>query len=144
MKQSKASKYRPSLTEAQLKHMIHLVKKDLMEGSDNEPLTISCISTLAPFIAKIECGKKPDYVVSMASQDLLDLGLPERETGRETGLFTGFTAAQKGEFCYNKMLQNLDSCSIDEIQLAKEYAYLHDKMSQEEEFEYEKTMMVLK
>lgn len=140
--QATRSKYRPVLTAAQIVHILALAKLE----SPLSDLSISVISTLAPFQAKIEnSGILPAYTAVPPKPSTLEsLGgsmLGRSINGMDASLVLldeiGLrkTDKSKEEYwarCYAKYCLEPTICSLEEIQAATEHKYLNDLMSPEE------------
>ena len=138
---NKNIKYRPSLTEEQLLHIVTLAKCE-------NPLSLTSIqlvSQLAPYVAKIEAGSLvPSYVpsqhkpVSKTQSILESLGhdcTPETE---EEKFQASLVKEDLWELAYEKYKENPSSCTSLELTYAQEHRYLNDLMSPEEVKEWER------
>lgn len=121
---TKALKYRPVLTAAQITHILSLAKLE----SPMTDTSISVIATLSPFLAKIEnAGITPAYSTQAATSKDLDLGGSYQHESKEA----------YWEHCYTKTKANPTSCSLEEIEAANEHRYIKDLMSVEEQAVFE-------
>lgn len=112
-------KFRPVLTHAQLIHLISLCKKDMSTES------IQCISVLAPYEYKIQNrAVSPSYTKeSISISDSLGLG-------------DTITSNVHPADLYETWRNDPSLLSLSELETAREYAYLNDLMSPEEEISY--------
>lgn len=126
-------KYRPVLSATAIAHIIALAKSEHPLSSRS----IEVIATLSPFLAKIEnAGVAPAYTQAPPKPSLEEsLGMVETATVQ---LF-GESKEKYWHSCYNKYKINPVSCSLVEIEAAREHMYLHDLMSPEEIEEFEAT-----
>jgi hypothetical protein len=129
------TKHRPSLTLEQLKHIAYLAKQDVYNAD-----SLNLLSTLVPFIAKIEVGASKGAYSTKPKQSIEDkLGM---NTAPMYCITVGkhITAVTKEEYwkwCYAKYSEDIDTCTLPELQAAKEHMYLHDLMSPEEAKQFE-------
>jgi len=133
-------KYRPSLTAAQIAHILRLSKLHLSdyEGVDRQDIDISksVIKTLAPFLAKIQnYAIEPAFTTSPKLTTLELLG--EVDSTR----LASVDKIARNQFCYNLYLQDPNSCDLSQIAAAKEHMYVNDLMTPEEEAAYEADMI---
>lgn len=130
----KTAKYRPVLTEQQITHILELTKKDL------SPISMSIISVLSPFQAKI-ANKAiiPAYTTGDASRP----SLLESLGGTSSEELTASHANKEDYWkaCYDKYVANPASCSLQEIEGYKMYSYINSLMTEKEEQEFELSMM---
>ena len=122
-------KYRPVLTSTQIAHVITLCKKDLSGES------LSVISTLAPFMAKIENnGITPAYKTEAKSSlfELLEY--------QENGLINYDAMRFK---IYQKWIDNPESCNAEELEKVLEYKYGNELMTPEELKDYQTNVLKL-
>ena len=127
-----AKKYRPSLTAQQVSTILTLAKTALPLTDE----TMSLISTLAPFMAKIENdGIVPAYTVSNKppANSLESLG------GMITSDANSHVSKEAHwEQCYLRILEvGAAACTLETIQAAEEHRYLNDLMTPEEETAHE-------
>ena len=116
-------KYRPVLTSTQIAHVITLCKKDLSGES------LSVISTLAPFMAKIlNNGIRPSYKTE-TKNSLLE-SLEYQENGRIDYDAMRFKV-------YQKWIDNPDSCNGAELEQVQDYKFGNGLMTPEELRDYE-------
>lgn len=134
-----AKKYRPSLTVNQMIHIVNRAKEDYaqFDAPDYDTLNLSIISTLAPFLSKIEndalvasynpslTSAKPSTLESLGGSPSIDSLLEQ-------------TKEQYWEACYKK-LQTLGAsdCTVVELDAAQEHKYLNDLMSPDEMLTFE-------
>jgi len=131
------SKYRPSLTASQIRHILCLAKLDMSQES------ISIIKTLAPFEAKIANNAiDPSFTTTpnLSVEDSLGMDSP-------LSPHTSDNPRDKVTYnlsCYLRYKNITDTVgatyvtmSLSEIQAAKEHMYVNDLMSETEEAEYE-------
>lgn len=122
-------KYRPVLSQAQIAHILSLCKTDLSQKS------ISIISTLAPFLAKIENDAVTEaYTQKPKESKLTDLGF-QSHTPKE--IVDAETLHTKYLLCG----ENISEFSLQEIQKIQEYRYTNDLMTPQEEVEYEEMQL---
>jgi hypothetical protein len=125
---NKLNKYRPSLTSDDILHIISLAK---LEQPAISTASISVISKLAPFQAKIE---NEGLTASNANTELIDIA----ETVFNSAIKAGHLSKEVyWQNCYNKWEDTPTFCSLDEIIGANEHRYLNDLMSPEEAVEFE-------
>ena len=130
-KQGKAAKYRPVLTARQIVHIVNLAKKEAPISN----ASLSVISTLSPFLYKIENGAiAPSHVPSdkPKANSLESLG-----AGTEPHMSDQRTKEERWEQAYNKYKADPTSCTATEILEAREHMYLNDLMSDAEVLEFE-------
>lgn len=122
----KAQKYRPCLTSIHISHILSLCKRDLTEAS------ISIISVLAPFMAKIEnSGVAPAYSMKQKTLGNVFSSLDEMAD------YSCLSAEEIRKKAFEKWSENPDSCSLDELEMVQTYRLENDLMSTEEAKEYE-------
>lgn len=132
-------KYRPVLTAKQILHIIQLAKLE-------EPISmcsISLISVLAPFAAKIDnAAITPAYIttpaLSMTDKNLAALG---SEVSAEIEAMHLISKEERWAKAYAKHMLDPVDCSLVEIADAKSHAYLNDLMSADELADYEASMV---
>ena len=135
---NKTPKYRPVLTAAQILHIILLAKLE-----DSISMTsISLISVLAPFAAKIDnAGIIPAYttspVLSLTDKNLSKLGA---DVSQEIEAMHLMSKEERWAKAYAKRMLTPTACSLIEIADAKSHAYLNDLMSTKELTDYEASM----
>ncbi len=149
-KKRAATKYRPVLTSEQILHILNLAK---LEQPSISSASISLISVLAPFQAKIEnAGIQAAYTTSLKAPSTTSLealggtGVAEALGSELPSCITSSaivsTEAMIGkeaywEQCFHKYSANPTLCSLQEIEAANEYRYINDMMSTEEQEEFE-------
>lgn len=121
------TKYRPSLTADQIRHLINLARSE----SPLSNLSIEILGVLSPFLAKIEnAGIEPAYTTSSKPSIEEKLGMIET------------SSIPKEEYwaeCYSKWEKyGPTACTVQELKAVQEYKYLHNLMSAEEIIEFEK------
>lgn len=142
MPRNKATpKYRPVLTAEQILHIIQLAKLE-------EPISmvsISLISTLSPFAAKIDnagivpaYSTSPVYKLSITDKTLSKLGA---EVNQEIESMHLISKEERWAKAYAKRMLDPVSCSLVEIADAKSHAYLNDLMGSDELADYETAMV---
>ena len=139
------AKYRPVLTAVQIEQILYLAKSE-------QPMTamsMSLISTLAPFQAKIHnSALTPAYIIadnakarqadvmqSLGSLSSLDSTVADpyaASTSTSAINPNGLSKQQYWEACYNKFKIDPISCSLAEIEASQEHAYLNELMSVKE------------
>jgi hypothetical protein len=135
-----SAKYRPVLTALQIEHILYLAKSERPMAA----LSLSLISTLAPFQAKIQnAGINAAYSTSPKMGLMESLGV---EAGAETApaissdynnsaiipTSASYNKQAYWKHCYNKFKADPVSCSLREIEASQEHAYLNELMSPEE------------
>ena len=121
------SKYRPVLTALQITHILELAKLE----SPLSDLSISVISTLSPFEAKIKnAGISPAYTPKPVKQSTLESlgGLSSTSIEQANNMSKEEYWAQ----CYAKYVLSPITCSLEEIQAATEHKYLNDLLNPKE------------
>lgn len=120
-------KYRPSLTADQITHIMRLAKANANLDS------INLIKTLAPFEAKIANNAINPAYKTIGKESLYDaLG------GESSDNLT--TAISKPEYqrkCYHMYIEDPGCLNVDELNAAKEYMYVNDLMTTEQEAQWE-------
>ena len=143
-------KYRPSLTKTQIEQIIALCKVD---GSTH---SLDVLRALAPFYAKIQHSAIKEAHTVQPKQsvyELLGMDTPqatvtstqETNTASEIKEATAdtidindyVTNADYWLACYTKYEADKVSCTVQEIEAAKEHMYLNDLMTPEQEEEWE-------
>lgn len=131
------TKYRPVLTAAQILHIITLAKSESPISTES----IGIVSCLVPFQAKIQnAAITPAYTMAPAkvkAHSLESLGGMTEDIG---GLPTGDGSKPKEEYweiCYFMYKTSPTTCTLQEIQAAREHMYLNDLMTPEEMVEFE-------
>lgn len=126
MATKQATKYRPVLTAAQIQHIILLAKTEVPISN----ASISLLSTLAPFQAKIEnAAITPAYTTTprVSTTSLEALGAPATPSSNNQAAC--LTKEEVWELAYHKYQANPASCTVQEIRDSQEYAYLNDLMT---------------
>lgn len=114
-------RYRPSLTAEQITTIIRVFKQIPQDTTVQDVL-----ATLVPFEAKIIHGiKQPVSSVETLTEKL----------GWETGM--SLTPAEKREAAWNKWVRNPQDCTLIELELASDYRYQFNLMSDEERKKHE-------
>ncbi|PHQ81762.1 MAG: hypothetical protein COB66_01435 [Coxiella sp. (in: Bacteria)] len=145
----KRNKYRPLLTGPQITHILSLSKKHIASAMSDSAdasyyTSIELVKILAPFQAKIQNeALLPAYTLAVPAPDLLEsLG---GEASAET-LATRYTSAKERDAywlqCYEKYLEDIGSCSLEEITCAQEHRYLNDLMTPAEITAFEKAEFI--
>ena len=128
------AKYRPVLTAVQIEHILYLAKSEQPLSS----MSMSLISTLAPFQAKIQnAAMTPAYILVAPKPSEADVmeslgaGAPNKIVGNiHTSIdCSGLAKQEYWEACYNKFKANPVYCSLAEIAASQEHAYLNELMS---------------
>jgi hypothetical protein len=136
------AKYRPVLTAIQIEHILYLAKSEQPLSS----MSMSLISTLAPFQAKIQnAAMTPAYILVAPKPNEADVmaslgaGAPDRVVGNiHTSIdWSGLSKQEYWEACYDKFTANPVTCNLSEIEASKEHAYLNELMSVSELAEFE-------
>ena len=134
---TKIKKYRPSLTEQQLRYIVSLAKKEV-------PLTelsYSVIQVLDTYLYKLGNNSivpSSSYVLKPVANSLDSLGAHSSTPGSTPGANTLDPEAYPDkvaywEACYTKYITSgADSCNLTEITNAQEHRYLEGLMSEEE------------
>ena len=136
------SKYRPVLTAPQLQHIAALAKLDVATiESPTRDMSFSVISTLAPFIAKIEnAAMAPSYTIipKVAIYSLEALGgeptlsnLANDESIGTPETIPALYATKEARWAaaYAKYVLNPISCTLVELEDANEHMYLEGLMT---------------
>ena len=136
-----SAKYRPSLTLSQMHHILKLAR---LEQPSISAASLSLLSTLTPFITKIECrAKVPAYITAgvndTATATLESLGGNVTPSLEDTVIEEAAKTSKEEywKLCYTKSLNSPETMSLEEILAAKEYKYLEGLMSNEELREFE-------
>lgn len=125
-------KYRPTLTAVQIDKILWLAKTETPILSKE---SMSLISTLAPFQAKIEnSGIAPAYTAANkpSATSMEGLGAAPLEAG-------SMSKEDYWDLCFTKFTLDPTVCSLVEIQAAQEHRYLNDLMTPEEEAKHEES-----
>ena len=133
---TKPKKYRPVLTAVQIAHILVLAKTE----TPLSHASISVITTLAPFLAKIEnAGIQAAYTEAPDKPSVADsLGFTLPLTEAELDPTANATSKEEyWEQCYIAYIKNPAYLSLDQIQAAKEHMYLNDLMTAEEAKDFE-------
>lgn len=140
---SGSAKYRPVLTAAQITHILTLAKTE----SPMSQMSLSVIASLASFQAKIDnAAITAAYVTSptVSKTSLEALGgvpatasdsLPNTCHGYNTSPNVSNTYESKESYwaaCYEKYSISPASCTLQEIEAAREHKYLNGLMTEEE------------
>jgi len=126
-----AAKYRPVLTATQIQKILALAKTEIPLSIES----ISIISTLAPFAAKIEnAGIVAAYSTSPAKPKV---GSLESLGGTASPVDDTLSKEEYWELCHSKYNSQPENCSLAEIEGAQEYRYLNGLMSAEEAITFE-------
>lgn len=143
----KEPKYRPSLTAREIEHIVELAKTE----SPISSLSLAVLVKLTPFLAKIEIGSiNPAHIPSTkpAVNSLESLGAAMPELGEAAGKLMSLTIDNFSskqdlwEACYNKSVSNPATCSVTELECAREHRYLNDMMSEQEVIDFEREEFV--
>lgn len=131
-------KYRPSFSHTQLLHLLYLARSDSsLADSATRSLSNTIVQVLAPMVAKIDCNAIAHSHICYPKSSLLSQ-LGELESNSlTTQTHTGEAKLSYNLSCYNKYCERPLECSTQEKEAAKEYMYVNDLMSPEEEKEYE-------
>jgi len=123
-------KYRPVLTGGMIEHILSLCKKETPISSES----ISVIGVLAPFQAKIQNDAIAEaYTVAPPKPSLEEsLGLEVPATTPSSSTPPRVSKEEYWHLCHTKYTLSPESCTLTEIQAAREHAYLHELMSPEE------------
>jgi hypothetical protein len=118
-------RYRPSLTAEQITAICNLCRANPSGDS------IDILRTLIPFEAKIREGIKSP----VSSVETLDekLGWPSAKTTLQS-------PATKRLLAYQKWQANVQECTVEELELARDHRYLAGLMTPLESVEYENEM----
>lgn len=124
-------KYRPSLTSAQIEHILTLAK-----GSPMTDVNINLIGILSPFYAKIQNkALTVAYTTTEKQSTLASIG----------GTSSPNLADNKEQYwqdCHQKLTElGPANCSLEEIQAANEHRYLHGLMTPDEQAAFERGEM---
>lgn len=124
----RTKKYRPVLTAAQVKHILTLAKTAEATISDD---SLSLISSLSPFLAKIENEALVPAYTSTATTTKKSLASMTNEEILEA-LAPALSKEEVWELAYTKCQEAPLSCSLQEIKEATEHMYLNDLLSEQE------------
>ena len=134
-------KYRPVLSATAIAHIVSLAKSE----SPISSASIEVIGILAPFLAKIEnAGIAEAYEIKppkMTIEESLGLQAPITTLASKYSPSPDTAYLSKEELwkvCYDKYSLDPISCSVSEIQAAREHMYLNDLMSPEEIEDFER------
>lgn len=135
------TKYRPVLTSAQIAHIITLAKEDIISpASKDYELSISLLSSLAPFAAKVaNAGITPAYTEKPTHQQKVIESLGGTlSSDTDVNFISGQTKEEWWKECYERYQRfGSDSMSMEEIAAMQEHRYLHALMSPEELEQFE-------
>ena len=128
-------RYRPSLPSHLILKMLELAKLEQPMSMES----VEIIGILAPFQAKIANGAITPSSVSMGKVSTLEsLGGAEPTPAVYTlNEVIFYTKESYWQACHDKYLNDAASCCLEEIQAAKEHAYVNDLMSPEEAAAFE-------
>lgn len=131
-------KYRPSLTDENILHILKLAKTE----SPISAQSLAVIKVLAPFLAKINAGAiTPAYAASNNRQSLEEkLGLAPISQEPMAPILTAESMPKEQYWakCYDKYKASPESCTLLEIEAAREHMYLNDLMSPEDMVAFER------
>jgi hypothetical protein len=132
----KQQKFRPVLTAVQINKILELAKLEQPLSLD----AISLIATLSPFQAKIlNQGITPAYTLAPAKakvNSLESLG-GTYNASNPHHIDDSMSKKTYWEMCYIEYTSAPASCTLDQIQAAREHMYLNDLMSADEMVEFE-------
>ena len=118
--------YRPSFTSKEITSLTIYLRKHIEEREAK-----NLLKKLIPFQAKIDNGILSPSFESVPKESLLEsIGGVNPKT-LSPSLASGIAA-------YNKYIQYPESCTLPEIESAREYAYMNDLMDQDEMVAYER------
>lgn len=133
-RKAKTIKYRPVLTSIQIEQILHLAKLEQPISS----LSMSLISTLAPFKAKIDNAGIQAAYSSEAKVPLMEsLGSSDPHTETYNSSTPHLNKEAYWEQCFNKYQSEPSACTLEEIQGMREHKYLNDLMNEAELTEFE-------
>ncbi len=131
-------KFRPVLSESQI---IYLLSRCKEPSELNKKNAISCIASLAPFLAKIEnAGIIPAYSVSTPETLSDKLGY-----GSEPDFENSFSQEEKDKILYLAWVnlgQDSSKFSLSDLKRIHAYRYLNELMTSDEESEYAHNLMI--
>lgn len=137
-----SKKYRPLLTELQIKRLLDLAHSSYIHYNttdSNIALDKSIVQVLAPFVAKIESDAKRVSYISNPRPDLIqELGGKD-----DPATIAKINKVAFGKAAYAMYLENPATCSLVTIEAAREYMYVNDLMSNEQERIYEASISKL-
>lgn len=129
MSRNTVSKYRPSLTQEQIVHLISLCRKD----SSDESLRI--IGLLAQFEFKIKQGAiVQSHAVDVKQGLAVDLGFADPAIHMQGG-------ARSANLILELWNSNPAQLSVLELQRVRSYRYENDLMTPEEQLSYENEIL---
>lgn len=139
--------YRPSLDADTIKYLSQLATREF--ATNNHPLALRAIGKLAPFVAKIEAGAvKPSHTYTPKVSVLEQLGVDTEDsntlaTSNDSCSQTAYTPEEAYKLWREAITNNdFSLLNIDLIAQAKDYAYLNDLLTTEEEEEYERSLNI--
>ena len=134
-------KYRPVLSAGAISHILALAKSE----NPISTTSLEVIGILAPFMAKIEndaISAAYEATPKMSLEEKLGIGMPSSMHSMEVLKIPTVSKEEYWEQCYNKYKSNPISCTLSEIQAAREHMYLHDLMSPQEVREFERDLQL--
>jgi len=124
---SKATKYRPVLTAAQIQHIILLCKNDL------STLSIELIGVLAPFAAKIaNAAIAPAYTTTAKPSIISELGFSTEPIIKDSDEIIA-------EWYAKQQVEGNANLSLTQLEAIQDWRYRNDMMTPEEEATYERS-----
>jgi len=136
-------KYRPSLTALQIAHIVKLAEEDIARTGDSYD-SLSIIRSLSPLLVKINTGAIKSSYVSTPMPSIFDkLGEAPTSTPPTPSPSASMSKKEYNHKCYIKYHAHMNTCTPEEINAAKEHAYINDLMTASEEQEYEKEIAAL-
>ncbi len=124
-------KYRLILSKAMIVRILDLAKTDPTNTID-----MQLIATLAPYLSKINnAAIKPAYTIEPRDSIMQEIGAEP-----SSSFLAGIDKEEYWKLCWQKYSEQPTICTLQEIQAAQEYRYLHDLMSVEEVEEHEDTL----
>jgi len=135
--QSPQVKYRPVLTEAQIEQVLYLAKT---QTPTIDTTSMSLISYLTPFLSKIQSrANKPAYTSSIRAPSYNSIeSLSETTAQVQASTIERITTkAELWSNAYSKYKLDPNSCSVVDIENAREHMYLDGLMTPEEASNFE-------
>ncbi len=125
-------KYRPSLTGAQIDHILELAKADFSSSANLAGQSYAVIAVLAPFKAKIDnSGIAEAYSINPPKPSI------EESLGMIPAINLKSTKEELWALAYAKYSLSPATCTLAEIEAAHEHMYLNDLMTPEQLAKFE-------
>lgn len=140
-KQTKS--YRPSLDADTIKYLSQLATREF--ATNNHPLALKAIGKLAPFVAKIKAGAvKPSHTYTPKQDIMEQLGEVSSEVTHSEATHSDPATQEEAYKLWREAITYNDFSLLtpETIAQAKDYAYLNDLLTTEEEEEYERSINI--